>query len=170
MWTCWGVSLGLLAPIIMFLIEYRIERKLDIVISPREWIANPKWPQEKQRYLVGDKLVDFVPRMQQYTKTAEIVITLASASLLFVPSHLSKQPMLALTVTLLGFAVLWGVLFIVWISYCYEETLYNPKRFGAVQSSISFALGFGALACFGIAYIVLALIFAHAIASGQTLG
>jgi hypothetical protein len=107
MWTYWGVGFGLIAPIIMFLIEYRIERKLDIVMSPREWIPNPKWPQDKPRYLVGYKLVDFVPRMQQYTKTAEIMITLASASILFVPSHLSKHPMLALSVTLLGFAVLW---------------------------------------------------------------
>jgi hypothetical protein len=169
MWTYWGVGFGLIAPMIMFLIEYRIKRKLDIVMSPREWIPNPKWPQEKPRYLLGDKLVDFVPRMQQYTKTAEIMITLASASILFVPSHLSKHPVLALSVTWLGFAVLWGVLFIVCISYCYEGALYDPNRFGAFQSSLSFALGFGALGCFAVAYIVLALAFAHAIALGQPL-
>lgn len=73
---------------------------------------------------------------------------LSSASIVFVPSHVSNQPILAFSVVLLGFAVLWGVSFIAWMSYCYEETLYNPANFTACKSSIMFALGLGPLACF----------------------
>jgi hypothetical protein len=169
MWMYLGVVLGIAAPVILGCIEYRIERGLDIVMSPREWIANPQWPNTGPRYLVSDKLVDFMPRMLQYTKTAEIMITLASASIVFIPSHLSKQPAFALPMVLLGFAVVWGVCFIAWMSYCYEEALYDPANFGARESSTTFALGFGALGCFALAYLALAIIVAHRIASGGSL-
>jgi len=107
--------------------------------------------------------------MQQYTKTAEIMITLSSASIIFIPSHLSKQPMFAFSFILLGFAVLWGVSFIAWMSYCYEESLYNPANFNAITSSIMFGLGFGAFASFVGAYMFLAVVIAKAIAYGQPL-
>lgn len=161
-WILIGVSLGASPPIVLGLVEYFFfERTQDIVISPREWIINPNWPQNGPRYLIGDKLVDFAPRMQQYTKAAEIMITLSSASLVFMPSHLAKTPVFALPATLLGFAVLWGVGFIAWMSYCYETSLYNPEDFGARSSSAIFGLGFGALGCFATAYLSLALIVAH---------
>jgi hypothetical protein len=135
--------------------------------------VNPKWrnttPDNEPRYLITDKLVDFVPRMQQYTKTAEIMITLASASILFIPSHVGKQPVLALPMVLLGFGVVWGVWFIAWMSYCYEQSLYDPANFRAGESSIMFALGFGALACFALAYLALAITIAHSIATGHAL-
>jgi hypothetical protein len=168
MWIWLGAAFGLAVPALLFLIEFRIERKLDIVLSPRQWRANTDWPQSGPRYLQGTELVDFVPRMQQYTKTAEIMITLSSATIVFVPSHVVGQPMLAFSVILLGFAVLWGVLFISWMSYCYEQDLYDPKNFGALNSSTMFGLGFGALACFATAYLTLAVVVARAIADGQS--
>ena len=167
MWMYLGLAVGLAAPILLGLIEYRIERKQDIVLSPREWEVNPKWPESGPLYLIGVELVDFVPRMQQYTKTTEIMITLSSASIIFIPSHLSKLPILAFSVVLLGFAVLWGVSFVAWMSYCYEESLYNPANFNAYTSSTMFALGFGALACFVFAYMALAIAIAYAISYGQ---
>jgi hypothetical protein len=160
-WIATGISLGIAAPISIGCIEYFFfERGLDIVISPREWLVNPAWPQEGPRYLLGEKRVDFAPRMQQYTKVAEIMITLSSASLVFIPSHLTRSPSLAFPLMLLGFAVLWGVCFIAWMSYCYETALYSPHNFGAKSSSTTFGLGFGALFCFAIAYLVLAIIVA----------
>jgi hypothetical protein len=169
MWMSLGVAFGVAAPIVLGYFEYQIERGSEIVLSPREWVANPSWPQTGPRYLVGDKLVDFIPRMQQYTKTAEIMITLASASIIFIPSHLSKQPAFAFSMILLGFAVVWGVCFIAWMSYCYEQALYDPTNFNARESSTMFAMGFGALTCFAVAYLVLALVIGHAIANGQAL-
>jgi hypothetical protein len=169
MWMCLGVVLGTAVPVVLGCIEYRIERGMNIVLSPREWIANPQWPEAKPFYRVGDKLVDFVPRMQQYTKTAEIVITLSSASIIFIPSHVTKQPILALSMILLGFAVVWGVCFIAWMSYCYEQALYDPASFGIGRSAVMFGSGFGGLFCFAVAYLVLAFVVAHAIAHGQTL-
>ena len=138
-------------------------------MSPIEWNLNPKWPQSKPKYVLGNQLVDFVPRMQQYTKTAEIMITLSSATIIFIPSHVTGQPIIAFSVILLGFSVLWGVLFISWMSYCYEQALYSPANFGAGSSSTMFALGFGALACFVIAYMSLALAIAHAVLYGSQL-
>lgn len=170
MWTIVGICVGLAAPVILGAVEYTIEKRTEsITLTPREWIANPNWPRGDPKYLVGEKLVDFVPRMQQYTKTAEIAITLASASIVLIPSHLSKLPSLAFSLTLQGFTVLWGVTFIAWMSYCYEQSLYDPASFGARESSTMFALGFGALACFAIGYISLALAVAHAIATGAVL-
>ena len=169
MWMYLGIAVGVIAPALLGLIEYCIERKQDIVLCPREWILNPKWPKEGHRYLIGTELVHFVPRMQQYTNTAEIMITLSSATIIFIPSHVTGQPMLAFSVILLGFAVLWGVLFISWMSYCYEQVLYNPLNFGARSSSTMFAFGFGALACFVVAYVSLAVGVAHAILYGPAL-
>ena len=169
MWIPIGVTIGLIAPISLWAVEYRIERGLEIVLSPREWIPNPEWPSSGGRYLVGANFVDFLPRMQQYTKIAEIMITLASASIIFVPSHVAKQPALSISIILLGFSVVWGVLFIAWMSYCYEQALYDPMSFGPRQSSATFGLGFGALACFALAYLWLALVVAHAIAYGGPL-
>lgn len=168
-WIAMGVLFGIAAPVTLGWIEYRIERGQNIVLFPREWISNPKWPQTGSYTLLGDRLVDFVPRMQQYTKTAEIVITLASASIVFIPAHVGRSPAMALPLVLLGFAVVWGVCFIAWMSYCYEQALYNAASFRAQESSTMFALGFGALACFAVAYLALALVIAHALAYGQPL-
>jgi hypothetical protein len=169
MWMYVGVAFGLAAPTLLGFFSWFMERKQDIVLSPRQWKANPDWPKSKPRYLIGMELVDFVPRMQQYTKTAEIMITLSSASIIFIPSHLSRQPMLAFSFILLGFAVLWGVSFIAWMSYCYEESLYDPANFNAITSSVMFGLGFGAFASFAGAYMFLAVVIARAIAGGQPL-
>ncbi len=170
MWTALGIVVGLAAPCICGVVEYRIERRAQsISLTPREWIAKIDRRIDDPKYVLGEKLVDFVPRMQQYTKTAEIAITLASASIVLIPSHLSKLPTLAFSLTLLGFTVLWGVAFVVWMSYCYEQALYDPEWFGARQSSTMFALGFGAMACFAIGYVALSLAIAHAIASGAVL-
>lgn len=168
-WMAGGIALGVGAPIVLGFIEYRLGRNLDIVLSPREWLANPSWPADPSRYVIGEKLVDFVPRMQQYTKTAEIVITLSSASIVFIPSHVNKRPALSCSLVLLGFAVVWGASFIAWMSYCYEETLYDPKRFRNLESSIMYGLGFGALACFAFAYLIFAINVALAITFGNAL-
>lgn len=169
MWMYLGVVFGLVAPILLGFFYWLIERKQNVVLSPREWKINPDWPNSGPRYWIGTELVDFVPRMQQYTKTAEIMITISSASIIFIPSHLSKQPILAFSFITLGFAVLWGVSFIAWMSYCYEESLYNPANFNAVTSSVMFGLGFGAFASFAGAYMFLAVIIARALADGQPL-
>jgi hypothetical protein len=168
-WIVAGVLFGIAAPTLLGWIHYRIERGQNIVLFPREWISNPQWPRAEPYVLVGDKLVDFVPRMQQYTKTAEMVITLASASNVFIPGHVSRNPATDLPLVLLGFAVVWGVCFIAWMSYCYEQALYDIGSFQAQEYSTMFALGFGALDCFAVAYLVLALVIAHALAYGQAL-
>jgi hypothetical protein len=44
--------------------------------------------------------------------------------------------------------------------------LFNPANFKAFRSSLIFALGFSAFACFAMAYLALAIVVARAFSSG----
>ena len=104
-------------------------------------------------------------------KCAEIVITLSSASLIFIPSLHSASALshLAFSLVLLGFTVVYGLGFIAAMSYFHEMFLFNPDSFTAFRSSLMFTLGFGGLACFGLAYIVFAIVIAKATGQGSLL-
>jgi hypothetical protein len=62
---------------------------------------------------------------------------------------------------LLSLAVVYALLFMALLTYFYEMFLFNPNNFGAFHSSTIFTLGFSSFACFGLAYISLALVFAQ---------
>ena len=99
--------------------------------------------------------VSFEPRHERYMKIAEVVTTLASASLVFVPSsRLNIYPhSCAFALVLLGFSVLYNVGFMAMLTYFYEEFLYNQDSYSPTKYGLVHALGFGGLISFALAYI-----------------
>ena len=94
----------------------------------------------------------FEPRHDRYQKVAEVITTLSSASLVFVPgSKLAAYPRLSgFALVLLGLAVLYCVLFMALLTFFYERflydnSLYKPWKYGLVNG-----LGFGGLVCFAL--------------------
>jgi hypothetical protein len=67
---------------------------------------------------------------------------------------------------LLGFTVVYGLLFMALLTYFYEMFLFDPGTFTAFRSSLVFTLGFSAFPWFAIAYILLAVITGTATANG----
>jgi len=110
-----------------------------------------------------------VPRHGHYLKCAEVLITLASASLVFIPTlHVSALlPRLGFSMVLLGFTVVYGLLFMALLTYFYEMFLFNPASFTTFRSSAIFTLGFSAFLCFALAYLVLSIIIGTAVANGS---
>jgi hypothetical protein len=110
-------------------------------------------------------LVPFEPRHERYMKVAEVVTTLASASLVFVPkSQLNVYPnSCAFALVLLGFVVLYCVGFMAALTYFYERFLYFPNSYTPFKYGLTNALGFGGLFCFVMAYTFLAMRVAWAV-------
>jgi len=104
------------------------------------------------------EFVSFEPRHERYTKIAEVVTTLASASLIFIPnSRLNVYPRsCAFVLVLLGFSVLYCVGFMAMLTYYYEGFLYERNSYSPSRYGVVHALGFGGLICFALAYIWLA--------------
>ncbi len=166
-WTIWlGVATGLLAPAGFFAYEYSIERKAPYVtLTPFKRTRD----HQTGEIIGGTEEVSFDPRHGHYLKCAEVLITLASASLVFIPTlHVSSLlPKLAFSMVLLGFTVVYGLLFMALLTYFYEMFLFNPASFKAFRSSAVFTLGFSAFFCFALAYIWLAIVTGTAIGTGS---
>jgi hypothetical protein len=100
-------------------------------------------------------------------KCSEVLITLAAASLVFIPTlHAPLLPKLAFSMVLLGFTVVYALLFTALLTYFYEMFLFNPASFTAFRSSLVFTLGFSAFLCFALSYLVMAIITGIAIGNG----
>jgi hypothetical protein len=109
-------------------------------------------------YVPTGELAAFEPRHERYIKVAEVVTTLASASLIFVPnSRLNVYPhSCSFALVLLGLTVFYSIGFMALISYFYEGFLFEPTSYSQTKYALVHALGFGGLICFGLAYIWLA--------------
>jgi hypothetical protein len=105
-------------------------------------------------------------------KCGEVVITLASASLVFIPSlHFTASlPWLGLPMVLLGFTVVYALAFMGLLTYFYEMQLQNPDSFTAFRSCVLFALGFSGLGSFAIAYFTLSILSGNALSNGALIG
>jgi hypothetical protein len=154
---------------VLFSYEYFIERAVVrgggvITLTPykRDRTGNELKPLQEH------DVHEFDPRLEHYLKVAEILITLASASLVFIPTlHFSKVNCLfASAMVLLGFTVVYGLGFMATMTYFYEMFLFNPASYSAGRSSLMFSLGFSGFACFAIAYVVIAVQIALAYTSG----
>jgi hypothetical protein len=103
----------------------------------------------------------FEPLLAKYIRASEFVIGLATGSIVLLvgSSALHAQGgrlpwFYATPLLLLGWSVLYGVTFIVWLIHSYEEYQHgNPHT--RRTYSISETLGFGSLLCFCLGYIVL---------------
>lgn len=105
------------------------------------------------------EFVSFEPRHERYMKIAEVVTTLASASLIYVPnSRLNVYPhVCAFALVLLGFSVLYFVGFMAMLTFYYEGFLYERSSYSPTKYGLVNALGFGGFICFAVAYISLAI-------------
>ena len=103
----------------------------------------------------------FEPFLAKYIRAAEFVIGLATGSIVLLvgSSALHAQGgrlpwFYASPLLLLGWCVIFGVTFIVWLINNYEEHRHgNPHTRKAY--SLSETLGFSSLACFGLGYLFL---------------
>jgi hypothetical protein len=103
----------------------------------------------------------FEPLLAKYIRAAEFVIGLASGSIvLLVGSSFLHKPrghlpwIFASPLLLLGWSVVCGVFFIVWLIFSYEEYQHGNPHTDKVYT-ISETLGFGSLACFCLGYVLL---------------
>lgn len=165
--TVWsGIAIGLLTPAAFFAFEYSIERKAPYVtLTPFKRTRDPRTGE----IIPGTEEVSFDPRHGHYMKCAEVLITLASASLVFIPTiHVSSLlPKLGVSMVLLGFTVVYALAFMALLTYFYEMFLFDPESFTAFRSSLIFTLGFSAFSCFALAYIWLSIVTGTAMGNGS---
>jgi len=100
----------------------------------------------------------FEPILARYLRAAEFIIGLASASIVLLVGssalHNSQGHLpwrYASPLNLLGFSVVYGVAFIVWLNYRYEE-FQHGQDYTRNAYSLTLALGFGSLFCFFTGY------------------
>jgi hypothetical protein len=77
------------------------------------------------------KPVPFEHRHERYINVAEVMVTLASASLVFVPSSRLSfySHACAFALILLGLCVLYSVGFMAFLTYFYERFLYDDQTY-----------------------------------------
>jgi hypothetical protein len=100
----------------------------------------------------------FEPFLAKYLRIGEFIVGLAAGSivLLLGSSALHNNGgslpwFYASPLLLLGCCVLYGIIFMVWLTYHYEEYQHGAKHTRAAYT-FSLTLGFSALACFVIGY------------------
>jgi hypothetical protein len=101
----------------------------------------------------------FEPFLAKYVRASEYVIGLATGSIVLLvgSSALHGQSghlpwFYASPLLLLAFCVIYGVAFMVWAIYSYEEHQHGNPHTRFVYS-LSLSLGFSALACFFVGYV-----------------
>jgi hypothetical protein len=103
----------------------------------------------------------YEPLLSKYIRASEFIIGLATVSIVLLvgSSALHAQAgrlpwFYASPLLLLGWSVIFGVAFMVWLIFTYEEYQHGNKHTKLVYS-ISEALGFSSLGCFCLGYILL---------------
>lgn len=146
-----GAIVAVIDLIACYVICRKSERKYE------EGTFTPRKGDRNGEYILyetpGDDVVDYEPRHGHYLKTAEVIVTLASASLLFLPSaHMSGVPLakFGFSIVLLASCVMSGVLFMALVTYFYEDFLYDPRSFTLNRSAWLSALGLMELTYFGL--------------------
>lgn len=174
-----GIGTGALLPIGLFSVEYRVEmrslRRATAHGATMWWTLTPQ--RKVRNFETGaveprNEEIDFDPRHGHYMKCGEIITTLASASLVFLPTlrFSSVLPWLGFPMVLLGFTVVYALAFMGLLTYFYEMQLQNPDTFTAARSCGLFSLGFGGLASFAIAYFSLSIMIGNALSHGAFVG
>lgn len=100
----------------------------------------------------------FEPFLAKYLRISEFIVGLAAGSIvLLVGSSAlhsnggSLPTFYASPLFVLGWSVLYGILFMVWLTYHYEEYQHHGKHSRAAYTA-SVTIGFSALVCFVVGY------------------
>jgi hypothetical protein len=101
----------------------------------------------------------FEPFLAKYLRVAEFVITLATGSIVLLVGSSSlhgqtgKLPWIyASPLLLLAWCVVYGIVFMVWLIFNYEGYQHGEPH-TRLRYALNLALGFSALACFGVGYV-----------------
>jgi hypothetical protein len=101
----------------------------------------------------------FEPFLTKYLRISEFIIGLATGSIVLLvgSSALHGQigrvpPEYASPLFLLAACVCYGILFMVWLTYHYEEYQHDARH-TKIAYTLSLTLGFSSLACFCVGYI-----------------
>lgn len=171
MWAChpilWAITVAFAIWAVLFSYEYYVERKM--IRTPGVVITLTPWKRDMNGKIKNPPEVhEFDPRLEHYLKVAEIIIGLASASLVFIPTLHAKSIncWFAFALVLLGFTVFFGLSFMATMTYFYEMFLFEPASYSAGRSSLMFSVGFSGYGCFALAYFVIAIQIALAYTSG----
>jgi hypothetical protein len=156
--------------IVLFYVTWRVESKHPYVTFTPQKIR--RTGDKGDKFQVSSEEVDFDPRHGHYLKVAEVIVTLSSASLVLIPTlHFRRTSwLLVFAMVLLGMTVVFAVFFMAFLTYFYENFLYDPRSFTSWKSGLNSALGFSALVCFGLAYLMLAIEIAIAFGAGVLSG
>jgi hypothetical protein len=159
-----GITVAFALWAILFSIEYPIERD---VVRNGDHITLTPYKHDWDGKLLKE-VYEFDPRLEHYMKVSEIIVTLASASLVFIPTlHFIKTNCLfASAMVLLGSTVVYGISFMATMTYFYEMFLFNPLSYTAFRSSLMFSFGFSGFACFALAYLIISILVAAAYTNG----
>ena len=105
------------------------------------------------------ELGTFEPFLAKYLRVSEFIIGLATGSIVLLVGssalhgQAGKLPWIyASPLLLLALCVLYGIIFMVWQIYNYEEYQHGEPH-TRLGYSFSLALGLSSLACFGIGYV-----------------
>jgi hypothetical protein len=99
----------------------------------------------------------FEPFLVKYLRLGEFIVGLAAGSIVLLLSSAALHsggtlpPYYASPLLLLGCCVLYGIAFMVWLIYHYEDHQHGAKHTRAAYT-FSLTTGFSALACFVIGY------------------
>lgn len=102
------------------------------------------------------KTTTFEPMLKHYMTLAQLIITIAAASIAFGGTQ-NPKPSIAAAKVFLAFCILYGVLFCSTVLYRYDEYNQNVRSYTRFWYSTVESLGFAALACFVLGYLAWAL-------------
>jgi len=100
----------------------------------------------------------YEPILARYSKLAELIVGLATSSIVLLAGSsvfrsAGKLPKgYGSPLVLLAMSVIWGVLFVGWSNYNYEEWQHH-NTYSHHRYRFSFALGFAGLLCFAVGYV-----------------
>lgn len=98
----------------------------------------------------------FEPMLKHYIGLAQLVITVAAASIAFGGTQ-APRPVIAMAKLFLAFCIIYGVFFCAAILYRYDEYNHNVQCYTRFWYATVEGLGFTTLACFVLGYMAWAL-------------
>lgn len=107
-----------------------------------------------------DKWNAFEPFLSKYLRLEEFIVGLATGSIVLLvgSSSLRGQSLTlpwyyASPLYVLCWSVLWGILFMVWLTYHYEDYQHGEIKHTRKAYALSLSLGFSSLMCFILGYV-----------------
>lgn len=95
----------------------------------------------------------FTTLLNGYLGVTKLLITVAAASIAFGTNQAARSGVF-LAKIILAFSILYGTVFAALLQFFYEEYAQNVQSYGPWKYSLIQALGFSALVCFFVGYLV----------------